>query len=331
VNKIKVAFSQDNFLRNMLKNELLRTVGILVILCLVLGIARPATFLTFRNMINIMSQVSVNAIMVMGLFLAILTSGINISIGSVAAFSSLITSLMLVSANPFASTFPVALITGLIVGAAAGVIAGFFIAELNLQPFIVTLGLQVVFRGLVMVVSGGMPVSRLGETFSWIGARHVGPIPVNVIIMIVLFFILWYVLSHTSFGRHLYAIGGNKEAARLSGIKTKKNIYLVYVIGSVMAAIAGMILASRVNTATPTAGIGAEMDAIAAVVIGGASLRGGKGTVLGALIGAIIIGVLNNGMVLMDVGVFWSDVVKGSIILLAVSADAITSKNSAKS
>ena len=321
---------KDNLLGKLLKNDLLRTVSILFVLCLILSIARPQTFLTFSNLINVTSQISVNAIMVMGLFLAILTSGINISIGSVAAFTSLITSIMLVSENPFASSFPVALITGLAVGALIGVIAGFFIAELELQPFIVTLGLQVVIRGLVMVVSGGMPVSRLGETFSFIGARHLGPIPINVIIMMGIFVILWYVLTHTTFGRHLYAIGGNKEAARLSGIKTKRNIYIVYIIGSVTAAIAGMILASRVNSATPTAGIGAEMDAIAAVVIGGASLKGGKGTILGALIGAFIIGVLNNGLVLMDVGVFWSQVVKGAIILLAVSADAITSRKSGK-
>ena len=322
--------TRDNFVKRFLKNDLSRTVVILVVLCLIMSIARPRTFLTFSNLINLVSQISVNGIMVIGLFFAILTGGINISIGSVAAFTSMITAMMLVSSNPFTSNLFVALAVGIGISVIIGVVAGFFIAELGLQAYIVTLALQVMFRGLTMVVSQGIPVSKLGEPFSYIGVKYIGVIPINVIIMMVLFGIFYYILEHTCFGRHLYAIGGNKEAARLSGINPERDIYIVYIIGSVMAAVAGMILASRVNSATPTAGQGAEMDAIAAAVIGGASLKGGKGTILGALIGAVIIGVLNNGLVLLDIDVYWTQVVKGAIILIAVSADAISWKKSGK-
>lgn len=316
--------NNESFIKRFFKNDLSRTIVILITLCVIMGIARPATFLTVNNFVNIISQISVNGIMVMGLFFAILTGGINISLGSVAAFTSMLTAMMLVSENPFSSNLFVALLAGIAVSVVIGLIAGFFIAELGLQPYIVTLALQVAFRGLTMVVSQGMPVSKLGEPFSYIGVKYLGPVPINVIIMLVLFIIFYYMMEHTGFGRHLYAIGGNKEAARLSGINTKKDIYIVYIIGSMMAAIAGMILASRVNSATPIAGQGAEMDAIAAAVIGGASLKGGKGTILGALIGAMIIGILNSGLVMLDIDVYWTQVVKGAIIIIAVSADAIS-------
>ncbi len=155
-----------------------------------------------------------------------------------------------------------------------------------------------------MVVSQGQPTSNLGEAFSYIGFKSIGPVPVNVIIMVVLFLIFYYFLEHRRFGRYLYAIGDNKEAARLSGIQVKKDLYIVYLLGGVMSRCRRYGLASRVNSATPIAGTGAEMDAIAAAVIGGASLKGGKGTILGALLGAIIIGVLNNGLVLLGVDVY---------------------------
>ena len=323
-----MAVKRENFVKDALKNDLTRTVIILVILCVIMGITCPQTFLTSSNLINLLSQISTNGIYVMGLFCAILTGGINISIGSVAAFTSLITANMLVSSNAFANNVFAAIIAGMAISIVIGIVAGYFIAELGLQPYIVTLALQVMLRGLTMVVSQGVPVSRLGAAFSYIGVKYLGPIPINVIIMLVLFAIFYYVVEHTSFGRHLYAIGGNKEAARLSGINIKKVLYLVYIIGSLMAAMSGMILASRVNSATPTAGQGAEMDAIAAAVIGGASLKGGKGSIVGALLGAIIIGVLNNGLVLLGIDVYWTQVVKGAIIIIAVSADAISVKKS---
>lgn len=319
-----------NFMGDALKNDLARTVIILVILCVIMGIARPQTFLTSGNLINLLSQISTNGVYVMGLFCAILTGGINISIGSVAAFTSLLTAIMLVDGNTFTGNVFVAIAAGLLISVVIGLIAGYFVAELGLQAYIVTLALQVVLRGLTMVVSQGVPVSRLGNAFSYIGVKYLGPVPINVIIMLLLFAVFYYMLEHTSFGRHMYAIGGNMEAARLSGIKTKKVLYLVYIIGSLMAAISGLILASRVNSATPTAGQGAEMDAIAAAVIGGASLKGGKGTVLGALLGVIIIGVLNNGLVLLGIDVYWTQVVKGAIIIIAVSADAISAKKNQK-
>lgn len=324
------AVKRENTFKKFMNNDLSRTLIIFLLLCVALGIARPATFLTVSNVINVLSQISVNGIVVIGMTFILLTGGIDISVGSVAAFTSLITAMMLVSGNPFGSNIVVALAAGIGTGILIGAVSGFFISKIELQPFIVTLAMMTIFRGMTMVVSQGNPVSQLGETFSFIGVKYLGPIPINVLIMISLYAIAYYVLEHTCFGRYVYAVGGNKEAARLSGINTTKIIMGIYMICAATASIAGMILASRVNSATPTAGIGSEMDAIAAAVIGGVSLTGGKGKIAGALIGAFIIGVLNNGLVLLNIDVYWTQVVKGIIILLAVVADMLSKRKTAK-
>ncbi len=320
----------QSVLKKFINNDLSRTLIIFLVLCIALGIARPATFLTTSNLINVLSQISVNGIMVIGMTFILLTGGIDISVGSVAAFTSMITAMLLVSKNPFGSNIVVALIVGIGVGVLIGALSGFFVSKIELQPFIVTLAMMTIFRGMTMVISQGNPVSQLGDAFSYIGVKYLGPIPINVVIMIAFYALAYYILEHTCFGRYVYAIGGNKEAARLSGINTTKIIFGIYMICAATASIAGMILASRVNSATPTAGNGTEMDAIAAAVIGGVSLTGGKGKILGALIGAFIIGVLNNGLVLLGIDVYWTQVVKGVIILLAVVADMLSKRKAAK-
>jgi len=324
------AAKRENVFKKFMNNDLSRTLIIFLLLCVALGIARPATFLTVSNVINVLSQISVNGIVVIGMTFILLTGGIDISVGSVAAFTSLITAMMLVSSNPFGSNIVIALAAGIGTGVLIGAASGFFISKIELQPFIVTLAMMTIFRGMTMVVSQGNPVSQLGETFSYIGVKYLGPVPINVIIMILFYAIAYYVLEHTCFGRYVYAVGGNKEAARLSGINTTKILMGIYMICAATASIAGMILASRVNSATPTAGNGSEMDAIAAAVIGGVSLTGGKGKIMGALIGAFIIGVLNNGLVLLNIDVYWTQVVKGIIILLAVVADVLSKRKTAK-
>lgn len=321
---------EKSVFKKFINNDLFRTLIIFLLLCMGLGIARPATFLTVSNVINVLSQISVNGIVVIGMTFILLTGGIDISVGSVAAFTSMITAMLLVSKNPFGSNIVVALLAGIGVGVLIGAISGFFISKIELQPFIVTLAMMTIFRGMTMVISQGNPVSQLGTTFSYIGVKYLGPIPINVIIMVAFYAIAYYILEHTRFGRYVYAVGGNKEAARLSGVNTTKVLFGIYMICAAMASIAGMILASRVNSATPTAGNGAEMDAIAAAVIGGVSLTGGKGKILGALIGAFIIGVLNNGLVLLNIDVYWTQVVKGVIILLAVVADMLSKRRVTK-
>jgi len=322
--------NRKNILKIFLDNDFSRTVTIFIVLCILLGIARPATFLTLSNLTTVLSQVSVNAIVVIGMTFILLTGGIDISVGSVAAFTSLVTAIVLVKDNPFKGNVAVALIAGIAVGALIGVISGFLVNKVKLQPFIVTLSMMTIFRGATMVVSQGNPVSPLGDAFSYIGVKYLGPVPINVLIMIVLYAIAFYILEYTRFGRHVYATGSNSEASRLSGINITKIILCVYMTCAVTASIAGMIMASRVNSATPTAGAGAELDAIAAAVIGGVSLTGGKGNVLGALIGAFIIGVLNNGLVLLGIDVYWTQVVKGVIILFAVVVDMVSKYRSAK-
>lgn len=324
-----VAKKRKIIIRKFLNDDLSRTLIIFLLLCIALGVVRPETFLTGSNMISVLSQISVNGIMVIGMTFVLITGGIDIAVGSVAAFTSMLTAMMLISKNPFTSNVFVALFVGIGVGVLVGAIAGFFISKIHLQPFIVTLAMMTIFRGMTMVVSQGNPVSQLGDSFSTIGVKYLGPIPVNVIIMLVFFAIAYYILHHTCFGRHVYAVGGNKEASRLSGINTSKVLFGVYMICAATASIAGMILASRVNSATPTAGIGTEMDAIAAAVIGGVSLTGGKGKIMGALIGTFTIGVLNNGLVLLNIDVYWTQVVKGVIILLAVVADVLSKRKNA--
>jgi ribose transport system permease protein len=305
----------------------------LFILCLVLSILSDK-FLTVENGWNVMRQISVNICIATGMTLVVLTAGIDLSVGSVLALSGAITAGLLrnglefPSANLFVGfTILGAVLAGLLVGALMGVFNGWTITKFKVPPFVATLAVLTIARGLTMLWTKGFPISGLGENFSYIGTGwFLGiPLPVWISGMIVLIAVL--ITKKTRFGRYIYAIGGNENASRLSGININKIKIAVYTIAGGLAAVGGIIVTSRLDSAQPNAGITYELDAIAAVVIGGTSLSGGKGSIMGTVLGAIIIGVLNNGLVLLNVSPFWQQVVKGFVILLAVIIDKANTKN----
>ncbi|OFI01505.1 ribose transport system permease protein RbsC [Clostridium acetireducens DSM 10703] len=288
----------------------------LIVLCIVISIITPK-FLTITNIINVLTQVSVNAIIAVGMCFVILTGGIDLSVGSTLAVSGAIAASMVYKgANVFT-----AMVVALIIGALIGLFNGIIISKGRIQAFIVTLASMTIFRGVTYVYTEGTPISGLSESFMIIGNDKILGIPLPVIIMFLVLFIAWYLLSQTRYGRYVYALGGNEDSSRLSGINTDKIKTLVYVICGATAALSGIIVTSRIGSASPNAGVGFELDAIAAVVLGGTSLAGGEGSVIGTILGAMIIGVLNNGLNIMNVSPFYQSIVKGFVILLAVMLD----------
>lgn len=276
-------------------------------------------FLTLSNSFDVMRQVAINAVIAFGMTLTILLGGIDLSVGSILAVSSVLAGIMMKGGHGAGPAVGVALVAGAGMGSLNGVV----IAKGNVAPFIATLGTMTLLRGVALVVSNGSPVSGFPSgVFELLGGGYVARlIPVPVVLMLVAFAVFWFVLTRTVFGRHVYATGGNAEAAKLSGVNTNRVQILVYTVSGAMAALAGVILTSRLDSAQPTAGAGYELDAITAVVLGGTSLAGGRGWIFGTLIGALLIGVLNNGLNLMGVSAFYQLVVKGSVILLAVLLD----------
>lgn len=297
----------------------------LALLVLVAGLALTSPdFMTVGNLLNVFRQVSINALIAFGMTLVILLGGIDLSVGSILALSSVVTALMLShGVDPVVATS-----VGILAGAGMGMVNGLIISKGKVAPFIATLGTMTILRGLSLVFSEGRPITGLNsDFFAMLGGGYVaGFIPVPVILMLVMFAVFWFVLKRTVFGRHVYAVGGNEEAAALSGINTDRIKIWVYTLSGAMAATAGMILTSRLNSAQPTAGTGYELDAIAAVVLGGTSLTGGRGWIFGTLVGALLIGILNNGLNLLGVSSFYQQVIKGVVILLAVLLDRANKK-----
>lgn len=292
----------------------------LIILCIGLFIATPV-FLTVPNIINVGIQAAVVAIMAFGMTFVIVTSGIDLSVGSVAALSAMVSAWMFANAG-----LPgwLTLIIGLFIGLLAGAVSGLAIAYGKLPAFIATLAMMSVARGLTLVISGGTPIATLGAVN--VLGDDLGPIPVPVIMLALAGVVCWFVLSRTVLGRSLYAIGGNEEAARLSGIPVRRILVCVYALAGLFAALAGLVLAGRLSSAQPQAGLGYELDAIAAVVIGGASLSGGSGRASGTFIGAVLLAVIRNGLNILNVSSFWQQVVIGCVIALAVGFDVFRSK-----
>lgn len=272
-------------------------------------------FLTPANLINVLRQVSVNAIIAAGMTFVILTGGIDLSVGSLLAFAGV------VAAGLQGHGFLVSALVPLAIVAILGLLSGVVITRGQIAPFVATLGMMTVARGLTLVYTGGMPISPVTSAFRVLGDGYLWVIPVPVVIMLLVYLAAGLVLRGTVFGRHVYAIGGNEQVARLSGIHTNQVKAAVYAISGIAAALAGIILTARLNSGDPTAGTGYELDAIAAVVIGGTSLSGGEGGVGGTLVGALIIGVLNNGLNLLNVPSFYQQIVKGLIIVGAVLFD----------
>lgn len=290
----------------------------LILLIIVVSILNPS-FLDLSNLLNLLRQISINGLIAFGMTFIILTGGIDLSVGSILALSSAFIALMITSGvDPI-----IALIIGVLIGFVLGAVNGLLVTKGNMAPFIATLATMTIFRGLTLVITDGNPITNLGDSylFQLFGKGYFIGIPVPAVTMIIVFVILLIILQKTTFGRHTYAIGGNEVAAKISGIKVNKIKFLIYGISGLMSALAGGILTSRLNSAQPTAGTSYELDAIAAVVLGGTSLTGGKGRIVGTLIGVLIIGVLNNGLNLLGVSSFYQQVVKGIVILIAVLID----------
>ena len=306
-----------------LKRDTLSKYGIYIaflIITLILSILTDR-FFTASNIVNILRQVSINGILAVGMTFVIITGGIDLSVGSILALTGIIAAKFSVIDN---SPMPlaIAILIGLSISIGIGLINGFMITKGRVAPFIATLSMMTIARGLGLVVSRGRPIVNLTDAYREVGGGYIGgsfPIPVLIFIMTVCF--AYFILKYMRFGRHVYAVGDCEPAARASGVKTIKIKMGVYALSGMMAGLAGIVLSSRVNAASPVAGQGAELDAIAAVVIGGTSLSGGIGSVIGTVIGALIIGIISNGLDIMNVSAYYQQIIKGLIIVIAVLID----------
>lgn len=293
-----------------------RTVIVLVLIFVIATMLSPA-FLSLNNIFNVIRQVAITAILGAGMTFVILTGGIDLSVGSILALAGAL------SAGVLGQTGSIilAILVAIGIGALCGAANGLFITKGEMPPFIATLGMMTLIRGCVLVYTNGSPVTVKSAAYKFIGKGYLLGIPVPVILLIVIFAIGYVILTHTKFGRSVYAFGGNREATRLSGINIVKTEWYVYLISGILAGIAGIILTSRLGSAQPTAGTGYELDAIAAVILGGTSLAGGQGFILPTVLGALILGIIDNILVLMNVNSFVASIVKGAVILIAVLAD----------
>ncbi len=298
--------------RRLLSGDLLLLL-ILIVLSFILSLASPH-FFSFGNIMNVIRQVAINFIVAIGMTCVILSAQIDLSIGSVAALAGVITAYIL---KTFDSSI-LAVTTGLAVGLAIGFLNGLLIVAGKVQSFIVTLAMMGIARGAALVITQGYPISNLKESFGLFGTQYLGPIPILAILAFVLFIIAYYFFRYTKHGLHIRAIGANIEAARLSAVNVTRYQILVFVLSGFLSALGGILITSRLLSGQPTAASGMEMDVIAAVILGGTSLSGGVGGVTGTLIGSLIIGVINNGLNLLNVSSFYQQIVKGLIILVAV-------------
>ncbi|CAM3790060.1 ribose ABC transporter permease [Rouxiella silvae] len=309
------------------KEWLLEQKSLIALLVLIAVVSSMSpNFFTLNNLFNILQQTSVNAIMAVGMTLVILTAGIDLSVGSLLALTGAVAA----SVVGLESSATLAVIASLVLGAAVGGITGAIVAKGKVQAFIATLVMMLLLRGVTMVYTNGSPISTgfndVADTFGWFGIGRPLGVPTPVWLMAIVFAAAWYMLHHTRLGRYIYALGGNEAATRLSGISVDKVKIIVYSLCGLLAALAGIIEVARLSSAQPTAGTGYELDAIAAVVLGGTSLSGGKGRILGTLVGALILGFLNNGLNLLGVSSYYQMIVKAVVILLAVLVDNKSNK-----
>lgn len=319
-------------IKNGVLGYLKDNIGIIIALfamCIFLVIfpTTRTTFLTTKNVFNILRQNASNLFLATGMTMVIILGGIELSVGSVIALSGCVAAGCVVFLG-----LPevVGFLAGILVGALVGMFNGFVICKTEIPPFIVTLASMNIAKGIALVYTTGAPIRCMTDAFKFPGAGYVGPVPTPVILMIIIFIIACFIVNRTQLGRHIYAVGGNAQAAKFSGINVSKVKFIIYTYTGVMAGIAGIVIASRLYSGQPTAGDGAEMDAIASVVVGGTSMSGGSGRLGGTLIGVLIIGVLNNGLNLMGVDSNWQYIVKGLVILLAVYVDFIRNKKAGR-
>ena len=303
------------------KSYFKRNAGILIgllLLCIIISVNSPI-FLTQKNLLNVLRQISSNLFLASGMTILLIAGGIDLSVGSTIAVIGVFAGTMINLGLPVA----VVILASLIVGAMIGSINGAIISNTTLPPFIVTFSMMSILRGLAYVYTGGTTVRIDNAAYINIGTGYLGFIPLPVIYLIIVLIIVYLILNKSRLGRHIYAIGGNEKAARFSGINIKRIRMFIYTFSGIMAAIAGMVLSARSYSGNPIAGQGAEMDAIAAVVLGGTSMAGGLGAIGGTIIGALIIGLLSNGLNLMGIDSFWQIILKGVVILVAVYVDYV--------
>lgn len=302
-----------------------RSVLILLVICIFATILSPS-FLSVTNLFNVFKQITVAGVVGCGMTFVILTGGIDLSVGSILGLSGVLAAGVLESTGNPAFAIALALAVGVICGA----INGFFVSFCEIPPFISTLGMMTLLRGCVLVYTKGSPISIKSDAYKFFGKGAIAGIPVPVFILILLFLLAHYILTQTSYGRSIYAFGGNREAARLSGISTRFTEWMAYTINGLLCGIAGVILTARLGSAQSTSGTGIEMDAIAAVILGGTSLSGGVGFVLPTVVGAMIMGIIDNILTLMNVNPHATNIVKGAVILIAVLVDKKVKDLSAK-
>ena len=302
-----------------------RSVLILLVICVFATILSPS-FLSVTNLFNVFKQITVAGIVGCGMTFVILTGGIDLSVGSILGLSGVLASGVLASTGNTAAAVAVSLV----VGVACGAVNGFFVSVCGIPPFISTLGMMTLLRGVILVYTKGSPIPIKSDAYKFFGKGSIAGIPVPVIILIIVFLLAHYILTQTSYGRSVYAVGGNREAARLSGIRVKTSEFLVYTLNGLMCGMAGLILTARLGSAQSTSGTGIEMDAIAAVILGGTSLSGGVGFVLPTVDGAMIMGIIDNILTLMNVNPHATNIVKGAVILIAVLVDKKVKDLSAK-
>lgn len=313
---------------NAVKIYFKENLGIIVaflVLCVFLSVfpKTSGSFFTRQNIFNVLRQISTNLFLACGMTMVIILGGIDLSVGSIIALSGCISAGCVARYN---LPLPIALLMGLLVGLLVGMFNGAVISKTTIPAFIVTLATMNIAKGLAYVYTGGSPVRVVTKEWQFLGAGYVGIFPTPVVILVIVLIITAIIMNKTKMGRHMYAVGGNQQAAEFSGIKVEKVKFFVHAFSGLMAGLAGIVLASRMYSGQPTAGDGAEMDAIAAVVVGGTSMAGGSGKIGGTIIGGLIIGVLNNGLNLLNVNSFWQYVVKGVVILLSVFLDYFRNK-----
>lgn len=306
---------------------LLQKYGIVLVLLAICVIVSLLTdkFFSPSNIRSVARQVSINGALSIGVCFVILTGGIDLSVGSLLAMTATVASLL----GQSGVNWFFCVIAGMAVGVFVGLLEGVLVARFKIAPFITTLAAMTICRGITQVADGGTSVRSPGSAFdTFFGTGSLGPIPMPVLIMLLMFVVAWFILAKTKLGRHIYAVGGNEKAARLSGVSPMKVKILVYMISGLCCSVAGYITCARLSSVTPTAGLGAEMDAIAACVLAGVRLDGGKGSIGLVLVGVFIIGILNNALNLLGVSSYWQDIVKGLVIVAAVLMESLTAHRS---
>lgn len=302
------------------------TLIILLVLVIVFSIS-SGNFLRINNILNILRQVAVISILTAGMTFVIISGGMDLTVGAYLGFTGVVLAKLM---KTFALPVPVAVIAVMLLTIILGIITGSLIVILNVSAIVITLGMMTVVRGLAYIISGGLPVYDIPDSIVFLGQGYVAGIPVPVIIMLLVVIIMGIILKYTYFGRYVYAIGGNIEAAKLAGVSVNKIIISLYAISAFLSSIAGTMLTGRISSGAPASGTGTEMDVVTAVVIGGVSVNGGKGSMLGAFLGAVIIGVLSNGLTILNIGEYYQQVVKGVVLIVAVAFDVLANKETVK-